>query len=264
LAPGKVVIHATNDPSDLQKTYASAVPIAADAKLFLAQLADELRPRITAAQVTRRREVAAELARIRAAWLADFEGEFADDAEPINGYRMFRDLWASLDPDTTMLTHESGASRDIQSVFYQSTGPRTYLGWGHSSQLGFSLGLAMGAKLANPAKTVVNVMGDGAIGMTGMDLETAAREGIPILTVVKHDSMFSGYSKFMPLSIERWHATRQTGDYAGLAHDFGLHAERVDHPADLRPAFDRALRATRDGQPALVDVITRETTRLST
>ena len=264
LPPGKTVIHATNDPSDLQKTYASAVPIAADAKLFLAQLADELRPRVGAAEATRRREVAAELARIRAAWLAEFESEFADDAAPINGYRMFRDLWASLDPDTTMITHESGASRDIQSVFYTSTRPRSYLGWGHSSQLGFSLGLAMGAKLANPDRTVVNVMGDGAIGMTGMDLETAAREAIPILTVVKHDSMFSGYSKFMPLSINRWHATTQTGDYAGLARDFGLHAERVERPADLRPAFERALRATRDGQPALVDVITKETTRLST
>jgi thiamine pyrophosphate-dependent acetolactate synthase large subunit-like protein len=122
----------------------------------------------------------------------------------------------------------------------------------------------MGAKLANPNRTVVNVMGDGAIGMTGMDLETAAREEIPILTVVKHDSIFSGYSSFMPKSIERWHATRQTGDYAGLARDFGLHSERVERPADLRPAFERAIRATRDGQPALVDVITKETTHLST
>ncbi len=263
LPPGKVVIHATNDPGDLNKTYAVAVPIAADAKLFLNQLADELRGRVGPAQVTRRAEVAAELARLRAAWVAEYESEFTDDRAPINGYRMFRDLWASLDPDTTMLTHESGASRDIQSVFYRSTTPRSYLGWGHSSQLGFSLGLAMGAKLANPDRTVVNVMGDGAIGMTGMDLETAAREEIPILTVVKHDSIFSGYSKFMPLSIERSHATRQTGDYAELARALGLHAERVTSPHELRPAFERALRATREGQPALVDVITAETTKLS-
>ena len=262
LPPGKVVIHATNDATDLNKTYPTPVPIAADAKLFLRQLADELRGRVGAAEVTRRHEVAAELAKLRAAWLADFEAEFADDRAPINGYRMFRELWASLDPDTTMLTHESGASRDIQSVFYRSTGPRSYLGWGHSSQLGFSLGLAMGAKLANPDRTVVNVMGDAAIGMTGMDLETAVREEIPILTVVKHDSIFSGYSKHFPLSIERSHATSQTGDYAGLARSLGLHAERVDHPSELRPAFERALRATREGQPALVDVITAETTRL--
>jgi thiamine pyrophosphate-dependent acetolactate synthase large subunit-like protein len=196
--------------------------------------------------------------------MAEYAPLLNDDRSPINGYRMFRDLWASFDPDTTMLTHESGASRDIQSIFYRSTTPRSYLGWGHSSQLGFSLGLSMGAKLANPDRLVVNVMGDGAIGMTGMDLETAARENIPILTVIKHDSLFSGYSKYMPLAIERFHASSQSGDYAALARSLGLHGERVETTAELRPAFERAIRAVRGGQPALVDVITAETTKLST
>ena len=69
----------------------------------------------------------------------------------------------------------------------------------------------MGAQLANPDKIVVNVMGDAAIGMTGLDLETAARENIPMLTVVKHDEIFSGYYRHMPLAIERFGAARQTG-----------------------------------------------------
>ncbi len=177
---------------------------------------------------------------------------------------MFRDLWASVDPDTTMITHESGASRDIQSIFYRSTVPHSYLGWGHSSQLGFSLGLAMGAKIANPDRLVVNVMGDGAIGMTGMDLETAVRGNIPILTVIKHDSMFSGYAKDYPEATSRFRATIQTGDYASVATALGVHAERVVNVGELRPAFQRAIQATRDGQPALVDVVTAETRKLST
>lgn len=262
--PGKAIIHATNDPSDLNKAYPCAVPIAADARLFLRQLADELKARVGATERERRAATAATLGAIRSTWLAEYEPLFSDDRSPINAYRMFRELWACLDPDTTMLTHESGASRDIQSVFYPATSPRSYLGWGHSSQLGFSIGLAMGARLANPDRLVVNVMGDGAVGMTGMDLETAVREDIPILTVVKHDSLFSGYSKFMPLAIERFHATHQTGDYAALATALGSHAERVTQVAQLRPAFERAINAVRGGQPALVDVITAETTRLST
>ncbi len=197
-------------------------------------------------------------------WLADFESEFGDEGTPINGYRMFRELWNVLDPDTTILTHESGASRDIQCVFYESTVPRSYVGWGHSTQLGFSLGMSMGAKLANPSKTVVNVMGDGAIGMTGMDLETAARENIPILTVIKHDGVFSGYPPNYPEADARYHAIRQGGDYAALARALGWHAQRVEQPGELRAAFERGLAAVRDGQPALVDVITKETTRLST
>jgi thiamine pyrophosphate-dependent acetolactate synthase large subunit-like protein len=264
IPPGKVLIHATNDPRDLNKVYATDVAINADAKLFLGQLIEELRARVGAAERERRASVAHTIRTLKAAWRAEYENEFADTGTPINGYRMFRELWGVLDPDTTMLTHESGASRDIQCVFYESTTPRSYLGWGHSTQLGFSLGLAMGAKLANPDRTVVNVMGDGAIGMTGMDLETASRENIPILTVIKHDSVFSGYPANFPESDRRYKAIRQGGDYAALAKSLGLYSERVDQPGELRAAFQRALRAVKGGQPALVDVITKETTRLST
>ena len=264
IPPGKVLIHATNDPRDLNKRYATDVPIQADAKLFLQQLAAELRGRVGETERTRRREVAEKIAAVRAEWLAEYETEFADDSAPINGYRMFRELWNVLDPDTTMLSHESGASRDIQCVFYRSTTPRSYLGWGHSTQLGFSLGLALGAKLANPDRTVVNVMGDGAIGMTGMDLETASRENIPILTVIKHDSIFSGYPANFPVALERYGAIVQGGDYAALAKSLGWWSERVEQPGQLRAVYERALAATRDGQPALVDVITKETTKLST
>ena len=57
-----------------------------------------------------------------------------------------------------------------------------YLGWGKSTQLGHGLGLIMGAKLANPGKLCINVMGDASIGMVGMDIETAVRNRIGILT----------------------------------------------------------------------------------
>jgi thiamine pyrophosphate-dependent acetolactate synthase large subunit-like protein len=264
IPPGKTIIHATNDPRDLNKVHQTAVPIQADAKLFLVQLIEELKGRVGDREKARRVEVVAKIASLKKAWRAEFENEFADDSAPINGYRMFRELWNVLDPDTTILTHESGASRDIQCVFYESTVPRSYIGWGHSTQLGFSLGLSMGAKLANPSKTVVNVMGDGAIGMTGMDMETASRENIPILTVIKHDSVFSGYPANYPESDERYGAIRQNGDYAGVARALGWHSERVERPGDLRAAYERGLRAVREGQPALVDVITKETTRLST
>ena len=264
IPPGKTLIHATNDPRDLNKVHPTAVPIAADARLFLGQLIEELRGRVGETERERRTEVAANIARLKAAWRAEYEAEFSDDSTPINGYRMFRDLWSVLHPDRTILTHESGASRDIQCVFYESTVPRSYIGWGHSTQLGFSLGMSMGAKLANPGKTVVNVMGDGAIGMTGMDLETASRSGIPILTVIKHDSVFSGYPPNYPEADAKYHAIRQDGDYAGVARALGWHAERVEQPGELRAAFQRGLRAVADGQPALVDVITKETTRLST
>ncbi len=261
---GTTIIHVTVDAADINRDYAAQVGVIADARLFLEQLAEALRRKLgEGGRAERRAATEAKLAGIRAAWLAEFEPLFSDDSTPINGYRMFRELWAAVDPDTTMITHESGASRDIQSVFYQATVPRSYLGWGQSSLLGFSLGLAMGAKVANPDKLVVNVMGDGAVGMTGMDWETAARNGIATLTVIKHDSVFSGYDRNIPESIKRYDAATQKGEYAAVARALGCHAETVEHPGELRPALERAIRVTRDGQPAVVDVITAETRVLS-
>lgn len=261
---GKTIIHATNDPGDLNKTYAADVAVCADAKLFLAQLAAVLRSRVGKGQTEMRQQTVAKLAELRTAWRAQFASEFADDSEHINGYRLFAELWSLLDPNTSMITHESGASRDIQSVFYEATVPRSYLGWGQSSQLGFSLGLAMGAKVGNPEKLVATVMGDGAAGMTGMDWETAARENIPILCVIKRDEIFSGYDKLMPIAMEKYGSTTLHGDYAGVAASLGCHAEKVSSLRELRPALKRGIRATQEGQPAVVDVATAETRRLST
>ena len=260
---GKAIIHVTSDPLDLNKEYRAAVAAVADAKLFLAALAEELKGRVGEAQRALRKKSAESIDRLRREWLAEYEPLFGDDASPINGYRMFRELWAAIDPEETILTHESGACRDIQCVFYRSAGPRSYLGWGQSSQLGFSLGLAMGAKIANPGKLVVNVMGDGAVGMTGMDWETAVRENIPILTVVKHDSIFSGYDRSIPTASEKFRTNQPTGDYAGVAKALGCHAQRVTAPSELRPALEKAIRAVKGGQPAVVDVITAETRKLS-
>ena len=259
---GKTIIHVTNDPIDINKIHPTAVPVVSDAKLFLADLADELR-RIGANRDAIRKHNVELLASLRSEWQEDYEDLFSDDASPINGYRMFRELWSVLDPSATMLTHESGAVRDIQSVFYRATKPRGYLGWGQSSQLGYSLGLAMGAKLANPDKLVVNVMGDAAIGMTGMDLATASKYDIPILTIIKHDSVFSGYGKHIPEAIKRYDAAGMDGDYASVATALGCHGERVESLAGLRPALQRAITAVNEGKPALVDVSTSETRRLS-
>ena len=260
---GKTIVHATIDSVDLNKEYPTVLPIVADAKLFLAEVAEELRRLGVDGQDGLRAKNVDLIASIKKAWLAEYEPLFSDDSSPVNGYRMFRELWNTVDPDTTMITHESGASRDIQCVFYQSTVPRSYLGWGQSSQLGFSIGLAMGAKIANPDKLVVNVMGDGSVGMTGMDWETAVRERAPIMTVIKHDSVFSGYDRAIPEAVKRYGTSTQTGDYAGVAAALGCYTERVTEPGGLRSAYERAIRATREGQPAVVDVITQETRKLS-
>ena len=261
--PGKTLIHVTNDPRDLYKVHPTAVGLHSDAKLFLAALAEELRGRVGATERERRAATAATIRERRAAFLADYESAVRRRGHAHPGLPDVPGaLVGARSLDRTILTHESGHSRDIQSVFWPARTPRSYLAWGHSTQLGFSLGLAMGTKLAHPDKLVVNVMGDAAVGMTGMDWETAVRERIPILTVIKHDSIFSMYDQYIPESIERLGASNVYGDYAGVARSLGCHAERVTKVSELRSAFQRAIAAVDAGQPAVVDVITAETRRI--
>ena len=116
----------------------------------------------------------------------------------------------------------------------------------------------MGAKLACPDKLCVNFMGDAAIGMVGMDIETAVREEIPILTVVFKNSAMGNYEKHIPISVEKYGTKFLSGHYADLARALGAHGERIEQPGDIRAAFERGIAANRDGQPALLEFITCE------
>jgi len=89
------------------------------------------------------------------------------------------DLLHTVDVANTIITMTPAVRATKLSPFWQSTEPLTYLGWGKTTQLGYGLGLAMGAKLAHPDKLCINVWGDAAIGFTGMDFETAVRERLP-------------------------------------------------------------------------------------
>ena len=146
---------------------------------------------------------------------------------------------------------------------YRAGGPRTYIGWGKSHQLGTGLGLIMGAKLAAPEKFCVNFMGDAAFGMTGLDFETAVRCGIPILTVVLNNSAMAIEIPHLVVSHDKYGARDIGGRYADLARAMGGWSERVERPDDVAGAFARARKATEGGQAALLEFITSQETRFS-
>ena len=111
--------------------------------------------------------------------------------------------------------------------------------------------------MAAPEKTVINVMGDAAFGMAGMDVETASRSGIGILTVILNNGVMTHYDHHMPYASERWGSDRLGGHYAKVAEGLGAQAERVETPDQLAPAICRGLEANRAGQPALLEVMTK-------
>lgn len=261
---GKVFIHAALNEEDLNKDYVTDCALLGDAQLVLEALVQEVQQILGAGRtLDPEGERASRLADARCRWQADWEAKATSAETPINPYRVIQDLQVAFDVKNTIVTADSGSPRDQTSPFYMTKAPRTYIGWGKSTQLGYSLGLAMGAKLAAPEKLVINVMGDAAVGMAGMDLETAVRAQIPILTVVLNNSMMGGYDKFIPVATERYGTKYLSGDYAQLADALGAYTEKVTNPDEVVPALRRAAAQTEAGRSALVECITCEEKDLS-
>ena len=130
--------------------------------------------------------------------------------------------------------------------------------WGKSTQLGYGLGIIMGAKLAEPEKLCINIMGDAAIGMTGMDIETAARNRIAILTIVLNNGVMGAERDVLKISDEKYGAMTVGGNYTKVAEGLNVAAMRIEKPGDIFPAIKQALDVTQSGAPFLLDVMVKE------
>ena len=256
--PHVKLIHINADPTDLNKTYHADVAILADAKLALRDLIDAVRDRLGPGRGGIKEEVVADIAHAKAKWLGEWAPTLTDDSTPVNGYRVVHDLMKVVDRDRTIALHDAGGSRGYLSPFWVATRPRNYLGMGGMAAMGWSMGAAIGAKLGRPDHLVFHVLGDSSFGMTGMELETAVRMGIPTLTILLNN----GGTGFALLTADSPDAPPPSmaelgGNFSVVARGLGAHSERVEQPSELIPAFRRAIRATEDGQAALVEVMIR-------
>ena len=255
---GKRYAHATLDPLGINKDVPAELAVVGDAALTLEALLIEVRDRLKGKPRGRGPAVAAEIKRLKDEWLAQWMPRLTQKTTPLSPYRVLWDLLHTVDVANTIITHDAGSPRDQISPFWECTTPLSYIGWGKTTQLGYGLGLAMGAKLAHPDKLCVNVWGDAAIGFTGMDFETAARERIPILTVLLNNFSMAIELKVMKTATEKYRSTDISGNYADFARALGGWGERVTQPDDIVPAIKRAVATTREGRPALLEFITEK------
>ena len=260
---GKTLIQATNDPRDINKDYNIEYPIVGDAKLVLRQMIEACREVVgTSRQADE--SVAREIKTEREAWLAEWRLKLTNADRPINPYRVMWDFMQTIPPEDAIVTHDSGSPRDQLMPFYRSNGPRTYLGWGKSHGLGTGLGLTIGAKLASPEKVCVNFMGDAAFGMVGLDFETAVRSRVPIITAVLNNSTMAIETSAMETSHGLFNTRDLGGNYADMGRAMGGYAERIEDPAQVIPAFQRARRVTeQEGNAVLLEFITSAETEFS-
>jgi acetolactate synthase-1/2/3 large subunit len=256
--PDKIIIHSSNEADDVNKDYRVAHAVIGDAALVLDALIAEVARQKRGGGGNALTALKEEVAAAKTAWLAEWDKQLQSDETPINQYRVIRDLMRTVDRDNVIITHDSGSPREQLLPFWETTAPGSYMGWGKSTQLGYGLGIIMGAKLAAPDKLCVNVMGDAAIGMTGMDIETAARNRIAILTVVFNNGVMAAERDVLELSTKKYGALTVGGNYAKVAEGLNVAATRVEKPADIVPAIKEAITVTQSGAPFLLEIVAKQ------
>ena len=253
---GPKLIHATLDPYDINKDVQVDHALVGDAQLTLKALIRELEKQPQDRVEERKKDLVNTICSKREEFLKEWSPKLDYDEAPINPYRVINELNNLVDKDNTIITHDAGSPRDQMTPFWESIEPLTYIGWGKSTQLGYGLGLAMGAKIVHPDKLCINVWGDAAIGFTGMDFETAVREKLPILSILFNNFSMAIEIPVMKQAQEKYGATDISGNYADMAKAFGGYGERIEEPREILAALKRGIEATENGQAALLEFIT--------
>jgi acetolactate synthase-1/2/3 large subunit len=255
---GKTIIHSTNDAGDINKEYRAELAVVGDASLvieaLIAEVAKQKGPGGGNALTSLKEEVAVG----KKAWLEEWAKFLNSDETPINQYRVIRDMMRTLDRDNVIITHDSGSPREQIIPFWETTKAGSYMGWGKSTQLGYGLGITLGAKLAEPKKICINVMGDASFGMTGMDIETAARNKIAILTVVFNNGVMGAERDVLKISDEKYGAMTVSGNYTKVAEGLNVAATRVEKPGDIVGAIKEGVSVTEKGSPFLLEFVVKE------
>lgn len=257
IPPGKVIIHSVASLEDINKDFGVDIALPGDAKATLQAMIEEVKAQLGENGRRGETSVPAQVSQVKERWLEAWMPLLTDNKEPINPYRVIWELNQNLDLENSIVTHDAGSPRDMMMPFFMATVPHSYIGWGKSTHLGYGIPLMIGAKLAKPDKFCLNFMGDAAFGMSGLDIETSARAGVPITTVVLNNGGMATYPGGFPTAREVYGVSHMYGDYAKIAEGMGAIGITVIKPSEIAPALKRAQELNADGKSVLLDVHTR-------
>ena len=256
--PPAKLIHVDVDPYEIGKNYPAEVGIVADAAPASAALRDAVgaRPRIPEA----RDEFLADLALLKADWRDKEAQRLNSDQFPFTSQRPLRDLRRVLPRDGIVVVgsgNPQGAVKQSFPVFE----PRTHLGSGSYSSMGWAVPASIGAKLAQPERKVACVLGDGDFLMTLEEIGVCVTNNIPVVFIVQNNqgymSIRGGQRKIFDRHIgsefTRPDGTPYSPDFKAVAAGFGLQSYRVEDAASLEATLARAVQAD---EPVVVEVPT--------
>jgi thiamine pyrophosphate-dependent acetolactate synthase large subunit-like protein len=267
--PGKArLIHITTESNEINKVHPAHLPIMADPRVAARDLIAAIKSRATAQRLAalaqpRREAVAAFNQTMRQSLDAVAKAGWND--KPISWPRLALELNQALDPDALIVDELSTEKTKVFSYLRSSETGRTRIGRSIHQALGWGVGLSIGTKLVKPNQQVVSLVGDGAFLFGQSEaLWTMARYEVPVITIVFNNR---SYNEPRQRIMGKMGKQGQTGkdmacylgspdvDFARIAAGFGIAGEVVTDPNQIGAALKRAIKATRDGKPYLLDMV---------
>lgn len=248
-------IQVDSDPQRVGWHVPAEVGIVGDPKLVAQQLIDRIRElkadfsdRATSPWLRQMAEVRGNYEQM----IAEREAETHNET-PIHPDRLTRDLVSVIDDDATLVV-DSFTLSGYTSQWFTAHKMGQIVDAGPLAPVGHGVGMGIGTALGRPGKQVVVVSGDGGIGIGGMDMETAAKYAIPIVTLLWNNSSWGPDFASMPILKGRTDPFDMVPDirYDRVFEPMGVHTEHVAEPDEIIPALERALGS---GKPALVNVV---------
>jgi len=242
------IIHIDVDPAEIGKNVDVDIPIVGDAKIILKNLIDVV-------------EKVKNVNKTESEWLKHvlkFKQtcipRLSFDEIPLKPQQVIKELSEAI-TDDTIVTTDVGQNQMWMAHYFTSRNPRKFISSGGLGTMGFGFPAAMGAKIAMPDNDVVAVCGDGGFLMVCQDLATIKEYEIPVVICVLDNRRLGMVSQWQKLFYNKRMSHTDLGqspDFVKLAESFGVSAERVEKPGEMRETVEKAILS---GEPYLIDVI---------
>jgi len=268
---GRTFVHIDIEPTQIGRVFSPELGIVSDAGLALTALVEEARARKERGEIPDRSEWTAQAAERKRTMLrkTDF------DNVPIKPQRVFQEINTAFDDDTQFVT-AIGLYQIASGQFQRINKPRRYLICGQAGPLGWEVSACTGAKLANPAREVVGIIGDYSLQFLIEELAVAAQYKVPFVMIVLNNAYLGlirqaelnyDMNYEVSLSFENINAP-ELGEYGvdhvKAAEAFGCRAIRVFEPDKIAQAIAWARKESADTRvPVLVEIITERVTNIA-
>lgn len=257
--PTAKLIHVDIDYEEIGRNYPVEVGIQGDAKAVLGQILRVVKQKAKPMEWKNSRRFK-EIRELLEQQAAEKAKKRDSNSKPIEIARLLKEVRALLPVDGIVVC-DIGWSKSGVSQHLPLYTPGTYIAPGGLAGMGFGPAAAIGAKLGQPDKPVIAVVGDGAFSSTSSAVATAVENGIKVIWLVLNNY---GYCSVKVIQNEYFkevfgteHRIEKTGelynpDFSKMAQAYGAIGERVEEPKEIRPALERAFKSDK---PYVLDVV---------